>query len=417
MRSLLLPALLLLAACTTAEKPKEKALVDFDGFKTNFLDAYWKQYPSAAIAVGYGKYYDELPAPDSAYFAGSVVFAERWLDSLHTIGSEQLSLDDRISYRMIENELQRSIWAIDTLQDQRWDPSHYNIGGDAYAILTQDYAPLDARLRDLSARLGQSGPYYAAALQVLKNPTKEHILLAIGQNKGALSVFGQDLVDSIAKSTLPDADRQALAQHINEAKTAINGYIDGLTAMLADPTIAFRDFRLPRALYDQKFKYEIVSDMGPDQIFRMANAQKDTCHRQMYRLSREMWPKYCADLPEPSDTLKLIKTMIDRLSLQHVQSAHLFDTINAQLHRIDRFIIVKDLFNFDTTSSVKVRLMPPFASGVTIASADFPLPYQKASSAYYNVADLSGKPAAEVESALRDYNQWMLQLLTIHEAV
>jgi uncharacterized protein (DUF885 family) len=417
MRPLLLPAILLLAACTTVEKPKEKAPVDFDGFTTRFLDAYWKEYPSYAIAVGYGKYYDELPVPDSAYFAGSNAFSTRWLDSLHAISSGQLPLDQRISYRMIENELRRSIWAIDTLQDQRWDASRYNIGGDAYAILTQAYAPLDARLLDLSAHLARAGDYYAAALHVLKNPTKEHIQLAIGQNKGSLSVFGQDMMDSIAKSTLPAADKQTLNQRIDSAKTAINGYINGLTAMLADSSITFRDFRLGKILYDQKFKYEIVSDMGPDQIFEMANAQKDKCHREMYRLAKQLWPKYLAKVAEPTDSLKLIKAMIDKLSLRHVQPMHLFDTINAQLHRIDRFILAKDLFNFDTTASVKVRLMPPYASGVTIASAEFPLPYQKTSSAYYNVADLSGKPQAEVESALREYNQWMLQLLTIHEAV
>ena len=417
MRSFLLPVIMLLAACTSADDPEQAAPVDFDGFKTRFLDAYWKQYPSAAIAVGYGKYYGELPVPDSAYYTGSVAFADRWLDSLHAIGGEQLPLDERISYRMIENELRRSIWQIDTLQDQRWDASRYNIGGDAYAILTQGYAPLDARLHDLSAHLAHAVDYYAAALQVLKNPTKEHIQLAIGQNKGALSVFGQEMTDSIAKSTLSDADRQTLNQRIDDAKAAINGYINGLTAILADSSNTFRAFRLDRALYDRKFKYEIVSDMGPDEIFQLANAQKDKCHREMYRLAKELWPKYLANAPEPTDSLILIKTMIDRLSLQHVQPAQLFDTINAQMQRIDRFILAKDLFNFDTTASVKVRLMPPFASGVTLASADFPLPYQKASSAYYNVADLTEKPPAEVESALREYNQWMLQLLTIHEAV
>jgi len=417
MKPLLLPAILLLAACTQVEAPKQKAPVDFDGFKTRFLDAYWKEYPSYAISVGYGKYYDELPVPDSAYNSGSVAFSNNWLDSLHAIGSEQLSMDDRISYHMIENELRRSIWELDTLQDQRWDASRYNIGGDVYAILTQAYAPLDARLRDLSAHLANAGNFYAAALHVLKNPTKEHLQLAISQNKGSLSVFGQDMTDSITKSTLPDADKQMLDQRIDSAKSAINGYIDGLTAMLADSSIAFRDFRLGKTLYDQKFKYEIVSDMGPDQIFKMANAQKDKCHREMYKLAKQLWPKYLAKVPQPADSLKLIKAMIDKLSLRHVQPAHLFDTINAQLHRIDRFILAKNLFNFDTTASVKVRLMPPFASGVTIASADFPLPYQKTSSAYYNVADLSGRPPAEVESALREYNHWMLQLLTIHEAV
>ena len=50
---------------------KDKA---FAAFEDRFLDAYWKQHPSASIGVGYGKYYDELTIPDSASFVAGVDF-------------------------------------------------------------------------------------------------------------------------------------------------------------------------------------------------------------------------------------------------------------------------------------------------------------------------------------------------------
>lgn len=409
--------LVILASCNTSERPAARAPQEFGPFATRFLDAYWKTYPSAAISVGYGKYYADLAIPDSACFAGNVDFSRQWLDSLHAIDASRLLLNDRTSYLIIENELLRTIWRIDTLQDQHWDPSLYNIGGDANAILTQQYAPLDTRLRDLSAHLSHSREYYQAAFQILHEPTREHVQLAIDQNSGAKEVFGADLQDSIARSTLDEADRKILQQRIEESKSAISTYIDGLTALLADSTAEFRDLRLGKTLYDQKFKYEIVSDHSAEDIFQLAVERVGQCHKEMYRISVELWPKYCANMPQPTDSLLLIKEMIDRISLDHAAPADLFDTIHAQLARITHFIIEKGLFDLDTTASVKVRQMPPFASGVTIASAEFPLPYQAASSAYYNVTDLSVFPPMKVESALREYNNWMLQLLTIHEAI
>ena len=48
----------------------------FNNFQPRFLDAYWKENPSAAIFVGYGKYYDELVIPDSTAFAKNISFSK-----------------------------------------------------------------------------------------------------------------------------------------------------------------------------------------------------------------------------------------------------------------------------------------------------------------------------------------------------
>ena len=61
--------------------------------------------------------------------------------------------------------------------------------------------------------------------------------------------------------------------------------------------------------------------------------------------------------------------------------------------------------------------MPAFASGVTIASASFPPVYQKDGIAYYNISDISKLPKEETESILKEYNNYTLQFLSIHEGL
>src|SRR6516162_8146734 len=90
----------------------------FANFETRFMDAYWKQNPSASIFAGYGKYYDELKIPDSAGFASDVAFAKNWLDSLHGFHYDDLATNNKIDYDILNNQFHRSTWYIDTFRLQ-----------------------------------------------------------------------------------------------------------------------------------------------------------------------------------------------------------------------------------------------------------------------------------------------------------
>jgi uncharacterized protein (DUF885 family) len=52
-----------------------------------------------------------------------------------------------------------------------------------------------------------------------------------------------------------------------------------------------------------------------------------------------------------------------------------------------------------------------------MASAEFPSPYLKGTAAYFNIADISAMPLDKAESVLRENNDYILQILTIHEGV
>ena len=389
----------------------------FKEFENRFMDAFWKQNPSWAIYAGYGKYYDSLKIPDSTAFAGDILFAKNELDSLQQFNASTLSPNNKIDFLILQNQLKASIWYADTFKIQEWDPSGYNIGGECNEIITQQYAPLNTRLTDLSAHLKNVPLYYTAALKMIHQPTKEHTDLAILQNKGSLDVFGASLTDSINASTLDAAQRDTLKQRINTATAAIKNYCGNLKKILADKNYQFRKYQIGDTLFNQKFKYDIVTDYTAREIFDKAMATKKTYHEKMFLLCGEMWSKYFPAVTMPADTLQTIKMMIDKIALNHVSPAHLVDTLKSHIHQLQYFIKQKDLFAYDTSSPLQVRIMPSYMSGSSLASASGTGPYAKKPIAYYNITDLSKSPADKAESQLREYNNYTLQILSIHEGM
>jgi len=389
----------------------------FNRFQVRFLDSFWKEDPGAAIGAGYGKYYERLWIPETRAFEERVSFCRRWLDSLFAFDYSNLSNDDQINFRLIQNELQKTIWYIDTFRIQQWDPSRYNIGDECYGILTQPFKPLTERLRILSAHLQDADHFYQAAVTILHHPTREHTQLAIQQNEGSMDIFGSALDDSMRNSSLSQEEKDTLGARAARALHSIRIYVSYLRSIDADPNYPFRDCRIGRELYYPKFRYDLVTDLTPEEMFQTALAAKVFFQRKMFRIADGLWRKYNPDKERPSDSLALIKSVLDRIADDHAAPDQVVPEATGLVHQLESFVLQKDLFNYDTSYPLVVRIMPAFMAGISLANAEFTPPYLRNGVTYYNVSDLSRLPVAAAESELREYNRYSLQLLTIHEAI
>lgn len=408
-----------MVSCNSPKKENnDNTDADFSSFETKFLDAYWKQYPSASIAQGYGKYYDKLVIPNAAAFANNVTFSKKWLADLAALDYEHLSDNNKISSNIIKNQLESDIWYTTVFKQQEWDASVYNISGSCDYIINQPYAPLDERLKILINYLENSDAYYKAALNNLKYPTKEHLEMAINQNKGGIQLFGKSLTDSIAASHLNSAQKSALRKNITKAVTAMNAYVKGLEKIDADKNFKFKDYRIGKELFDEKFKYDLATNFTPEQIYDKAVSDKKMWHNKMYITAAKVWKKYYPTQSKPQDSLEVIRMVLWKMQNNHSSPADFYPTLKKQVTELKKFIIEKKLFDFDTTSTpIVVRYMPEYARGFALASAEFIPPYQKKGTTYYNIDDVTQYPPDKAESALRETNFYSSQILSIHEAV
>lgn len=411
--------LLLNLSCSTGKQDSTNNTDSaFAKFENTFLDAYWKQYPMASISVGYGKYYNHLVIPDSISFIQNVSFSRSWLDSLNALDYKSINENNKISWKIIKNQLESDIWYATEFKQQVWDASIYNISAYCDYIINQPYAPLEERLKILSQFIQNSDTYYKVALQNLKQPTKEHLELAINQNKGGLEIFGKSLTDSIAASKLNVDDKNNLQRNIQKTVIAMNSYISGLQKIAADKNYHFKDFRIGKKLFFEKFKYDLAIDFTPEQIYNQALADKKLWHNKMFSTAEKVWTKYFPTIAKPKDSLEVIRMVLSKMQLNHPTPAEFYPSLKKQVTELKKFIIEKKLFDFDTASTpIVVRYMPVYARGFAMASAEFIPPYQKKGTTYYNIDDLTVYPPEKAESALRETNSYASQILSIHEAV
>ena len=382
------------------------------------LDQIWKQDPEWAFSVGYYKYSDRLKVPDAAWRAAKLRLAANELAALKRFDESRLSPTSRVDLVLLRNQFESDIWYLTVFRDWQWQPSQYNVGDSFARQLDTVYAPLEKRLRDMLARLGKVPAYYAAARKNIDRPTLEDTNLAFDQNKGALDVFGDELLKTVRGSDLTNAEKALFNARVASARAAIQGYLDFLTDLASKlKQGGARNFRIGKELYAQKFAFDIQSGYTPEQLYEKALVEKASLLDRMEAAARDLWPKYLGDQPLPADRFELIGVVIGELSKRHTAPDRFVETIRNQLPELERFVREHDLVDLDASRPLIVRDTPLYLRGVAGAGVNPPGPYDSTANTYYNVTPLDDYTPERAESYLREYNDWMLQLLNIHEAI
>ena len=401
------------ALAPPAAMADESADEQFRAHVGRVFDEMWREFPELAVRMGNYKYADQLTVPDRARRERSVAFYERQLAALKAFAAASLSPSNRVDLELMRNRFERNRWYVVTFRSWQWQPSMYNVGPDLDLVLDTEYAPLDVRLRHTLARLDKVPAYYAAAQASVADPTPEHIELALRQNKGALGLFGDDLMKRLDASGLSAQEKALFRRRAQASKAAIEGYVAYLETLKAT-----RSFRIGPALYQQKFAYEIQSAFTPQELYRRALAEKAALHDAMERRARELWPKYLGNAPMPADRLVVIRAVLDALAGHHANRNAFVEVVRKQVPQLQAFVRDKDLLDQDPTRPLRVRETPLYMrGGGALASVNSAGPLNPTANTYYNVTPLDAFAPEQAESLLREYNDWTLQILNIHEAI
>lgn len=412
------------ATSTVAAQTQRTEDQRFEELVAEFMPAFWRHNPSYAIYTGVYDHAAVLEPYDQAARDREAAFHATWNARIEDFDVKKLSAGNRSDLEMIRAMLARDRWYLETFRAWQWQPSNYNVAGPFEVLLNTEYAPLEQRLRAVSDRLASVPAYYAAAQANVATPSLVHTDLAIVQSKGALATFGDPLISKARASSLADAEKDEFERRTRAAHAAILGYIAFLEGLR--PAVgkaggteeAFRSFRIGRELYEQKFLLDNNTGFTARAIYERALAEKAWLHDEMTKRATVLWPKYFPDQEPPADRLVMIRTLLDHLSLQHIKKEDWVTTVRAQIPELERFVREKDLLGQDPTRPLKVRETPLYQRGVgALASVDAPGPYDPTRDTFYNVTPLDDYTPEQAESFLREYNNWMLQILNIHEAI
>jgi uncharacterized protein (DUF885 family) len=390
-----------------------------DSQSMQFLTALWRIDPEGGIYVGKFDDAAKLTIPDAPTRAKELAFTDEWLGKFRKLNADKLSPNQRTDLAVLINKLQYDRWKLAVYRDFEWNPAQYNVAQPLDLILNTEYAAKPQRLRTILKRLADVPAYYQAAQASILNPTREHTQLAISQAPGTLVVLADIGKAAQDSAQLTTQEKAIFAQRVANAGSAVLAWVDFLSDLdkSQEQMQRARSFRLGKELYEQKFALEIQSASTAEQTYRKALAAREELLTRMDALADQLWPQTMGNASKPGDRFRKIGMVIDKLSLQHVAPADFLPEIRRQIPQLQDYVIRNKLVTIDPSKPLVVRETPLYQRGVAGASIDAPGPYRPKDKTYYNVTPLDGLSPQQAESSLREYNNWMLQILNIHEAI
>lgn len=413
-----------LFACDTKKKETQTAennlVEDFEQFKSDYIDAMWKMNPISASYEGMHDYDDQLPIPNAARKQQGLDFANEWLTKLEKFNYETLSELDKIDFYLIKDDLSSTEFYTNEFKSGEWNPSSYNLGGAFFQVINYQGHDLNKRLDDLDKKLDKVQEYYQQAQNNIQRPTEEHTKLAVQQLEGSKSIFEKTLKDSLNISSKDEDFKEAFIVKLDVAVEAIDNYKNFLQKEFLDKSqdsTTFRSFRIGEDLFAKKFSYQIQSAYSAKEIFEAAVAEKEDLHEKLFRLSEMLWEKYHGNAEKPGGRFEQIQMVIDAVAKTHVHRDSFVTSIRQQIPELVAFVNKNNLITLDPEKPLVVRETPEYMRGFAGASISAPGPYDADAETYYNVTPLDHYSEEEAESYLREYNNFTLQILNIHEAI
>ena len=334
-----------------------------------------------------------------------------------------LNAQDSADFRLIDDQIALNLLEFEHIQSYKHNPTGYVelIGNAMFLPLTQEYASKEVRVGDVISRIGQIPRFVEQTKSQLTDSDPIFISTAIDENEGNIN-----LVDSVAADIPSGSPLKAQYDKVAPAaKKSLTDFNDWLKNDLAKRPTNDRTWRLGKKWYDEKFRYVMETSITPEQLLADGEAKMKATRAEMLQLAlplyKQMYPGQddYSSLPARERENKIIRAVLDKISDEHPQRDQLIEAVKADLDGIKQFIREKKIVTLGSRDNLKVIPTPEFMRGIfSVAGFHGAPPLEPTAEAQYWVTPIDPKmPAAKAESKLREYNNYTLKWLTIHEAL
>jgi uncharacterized protein (DUF885 family) len=179
------------------------------------------------------------------------------------------------------------------------------------------------------------------------------------------------------------------------------------------------EFRIGAERFRKKLRFALDSELSPEEILARAERELATTTETMYTTARPLFEKYFpkADAAKRNDRPAVIRAVLDKLAETHAND----DTVVARAKEITdaataftrqhKLVAVPD-------TPLKIIVLPEFQRGVAIAYCEPPGALEPNGETFYKVSPTPADWTPQrKESFFREYNDYMLHDLSIHEAM
>ncbi len=391
-----------------------------------YLDEMFRAYPTSATVAGYRKYDGQLEDLSPQGLKAKLELAKRYRAELGAVDPQRLSVSARIDHSLVMNDIDGTIFTLTELRPYERDPQTYvDLLGNAtlYLTLQDPDAPVwPERLAALLSRMKAIPSFLESVKKNLINPPRVVTDLVIHTNAGNVSFFEEQAPPLFAKAP---ALKPALEKENVRVVAALKEFQKWLESDLAPRSKG--DWRLGKELWTKKLRYTLQSTMTPDEILRRAQARLDADRRRMLEVATPVHARLFPDHRHAETGDDLINTVVGEVlgeaTKRHATRTTLFESVKAAAGRIKTFIREQRIIDLPPDDDdFAIEPTPGFMDGVAVAFFNPPpiLEPDLKKSFWISSVPRGGTPEKDrevEESFFREYNDYNLEGLTIHEAL
>ncbi|HZI93295.1 MAG TPA: DUF885 domain-containing protein [Patescibacteria group bacterium] len=390
-----------------------------------YLDGMMKLNPYVATYLGYHRYDHLMDDWSPAGISARSAFYADARKRMAGVDRAGLSIGAAIDLDLISTDIESALFNLSELKPHENDPQMYNdiIGyGTLYLTILEPGSPQwPERLGALLSRMRALPAFLKTARANLRNPAMVITQFIIEQNPGNIAFFEHSAPPLFA----PYGQlKERFDKELPITLAALRDYQRFLETELK--TRSTGDWRLGGKTWTRKLNLTLQSDLTPEEIQERAWAQIHRERKEMLELAR---PIHARLFPghlhaETGDELinVVVGEVLDEASTRHSTPDRLLDDCRRWIEKVKQFIRSSGFIDLPPESdNFVIERTPAFLDGMAVAFFNPAPAFEPHLKKSYWVSSIprTGEPETDArreESYLREYNDYGLQNLSIHEA-
>jgi uncharacterized protein (DUF885 family) len=389
----------------------------FQKLATDYIEQRLQTHPEEATELGDHRFDDRLTDYSPEARARELAAAKAVREKLNGFGPDaKLSGPNGVDLRILKESVDYQIFELEELKEADWNPLVYNqsLANSLYLLVVREFASPETRVPNLRKRMEGIPAVIAQARANLKHSPRVHTETAIDQMKGAIGFVREGLSPLLDRT--PQMKKE-IAPLQEKTALALEEYRKWLEKDLLPRSDG--DFRLGMEKFRKKLRFALASDLSVEEIMKRAQADLAATQTAIYETALPLYKKYYpkADAATLKDKKKVTIGVLDKLAEQHPDD----DTIVGYAQKIvgetTDFVRKHDLVTVPD-KPLKVIVMPEFKRGQGIAYCDSPGPLEQNGETFFACEPTPKDwPEERKKSFYREYNNFMVRDLTVHEAM
>jgi uncharacterized protein (DUF885 family) len=389
---------------------------EFQKLARNYIERELQANPEQATELGDHRFDGRLTDYSPEARAKDLTAQKEFRDKLSAIDGSRLTGANNVDFRILKENIDYKIFQAEELKEPVWNPLVYmqSLANSLYLLVARDFAPPEKRIPNLRQRMEAILRAIDQAKANLQHPPRVHTETAIEQTQGAISLVRQGLAPLLDRAPQMKKELAPLQEKIAAALEDYKKWLQNDLLPRSDG-----DFRIGADKFRKKLRFALASDLSMEEIMKRAQTDLQQTQTAIYATALPLYEKYFpkTDKATLADKKKVTTAVLDKLAEKHPDDNTIVGYAQKIVGEATDFVKSHNLVTVPDTP-LDVIAMPEFKRGVAIAYCDSPGPLEKSGKTFYAVAPTPKDWSKErKESFFREYNNYAIRDLTVHEAM